>query len=426
MNILIDDGVFARQPIEYKISDINDMTHGERGFKMIPSARKDYACFAIWEGGRSRENDIIAELGKKFTIIADFLIHWSDRCYRRNIQRLYLRPGEGGGTGYDRKIGKPPFRFVIVEDTSPCYTWMKSVSGHIEPSNQNVVREKYRFRSWFAEPYQVHSSNNVSEFYFQSVLLLGRSLLQKSLLTRSADMVELHRDLEGADGWESWQELFSVLNICTNYLVLRNYDALPSKSSEGDVDFLCENLQWLASAANVRQNSNRSYKGHVDVGGERFPVDIRFVGDGYYSAAWEKDVLRRRAFYDGMYVPRADDYFFTLLYHCKVHKKTVDQKYHDLLKQLAVSMSFDWFITIDMNDDFEVGRILEGYMLSNNYYYEAPIDSGVYLNKCVTCYISKMPYKNRRSRPFINSIKKRLKPFLMVKQGLTPSLKQKR
>lgn len=417
MNIQLEHDVFVRQPIEYDLLDESNAADSECRKKMLPSAKKDYACFAIWEGGRSREDDIVAELKKSFTIVADFLIYWSDRHYRRNIQRLYLRLREGSGAGYDEKIGKPPFRFVIVEDNHPSYTWMKSVSGYIEPSNQNVVREKYRFRSWFDKPYQVHSSNNISEFYFQSVLLLGRPLLKQSLCTRSPEMLEVHRDLEGADGWKDWSELLSVLNVTANYLVLRNYDDLPNKSSQGDIDFLCEDSQWLASAANVQQNINRSYKGHVDVGGEKIPVDIRFVGDGYYSAAWEKDVLRRKAFHDGMYIPRADDYFFTLLYHCKVHKRLVSEKYHMILHQLAESMNFDWFKNVDISDDNEVGKILKGYMLSNNYYYERPVDRGVHENKNVAKHISTSPYVNRNVPPLIQMIKKRIKkiikPFLM-------------
>lgn len=417
MNIPFDNDVLVRQPIDYQLQDGPAAASDETCFRMIPRVRNEYACFAIWEGGRRREDDIVAELGKRFTIVADFLIHWSDRHYRRNIQRLYLRPGETGGVGYDRKVGKPPFRFVIVEDAVPSYTWWKSVSGNIEPSNRNVVREKYRFRSWFDEPYQVHSSNNIGEFYFQSVLLLGRPLLQQALCRRSPETVELHRDLEGADGWKDWKSLFAILNVCTDYLVLRNYENLPRQAEAGDVDFLCDNLQLLASAANVRQNINRTYKGHVEVGGERIPVDIRFVGDGYYSAAWEKDVIRRKVFLDGMYVPRPDDYFFTLLYHCKVHKRSVDRKYVALLGQMAKRMGFDWYDSVDLSDDDAVGGVLKGYMLSNNYYYERPIDRGVHENKGVIKTISKMPYNNRTGSPLIRSIKKRIKPYLPLRRS---------
>lgn len=417
MNIPFDHDVFARPPIDYRLEQEPSAGGAAPGFRMRPGAGREYACFAIWEGGRGREDDIVAELSERFTLLADFLIHWSDRHYRRNIQRLYLRPGAKGGAGYDEKIGRPPFRFIIVEDTAPSYTWGKSVSGDIEPCNRNVVREKYRFRAWFDAPYQVHSSNNIREFYFQSVLLLGLPLLAQVLCHGVTERRELHRDLEGADGWTDWASFFSVLNVCADYLVLRNFDDLPRRREDGDIDFLCDDLQWLASAANVHQHVDCPYKGRVEVGGEWIPVDIRFIGDGYYSAAWEKDVVRRRVFQDGLYVPRIDDHFFTLLYHCKVHKRTVAAAYETLLKRLASEMGFDWFAGVELSDDAAMGRLLEGYMRANNYYYERPMDRGVYENKSVTRIIDGRPYANRVRSPLIRAIKKRLRPYLMPRRS---------
>ncbi|QFU01527.1 hypothetical protein FIU83_07720 [Halomonas sp. THAF5a] len=415
MNVSFEHDVLVRQPIDYQLQEVGRASDDEESsIRLRPDVGEEYACFAIWEGGRGREDDIVAELGERFTIVADFLIYWSDQHYRRNVRRLYLRPGESAGKGYDKKIGKPPFRFIIVEDAAPSYTWWKSVSGHIEPTNRNVVREKYRFRSWFDEPYQVHSSNNISEFYFQAVLVLGKPLLNQALSRRSPETVELHRDLEGANGWESWKQLFSVLNVCSDYLVLRKYDDLPLHAGEGDVDFLCGDIQWLASAANVHQNNDRTYKGHVDVAGQRIPVDIRFVGDGYYSASWEKDVLKRKVFHDGKYVPRLDDYFFTLLYHCKVHKESVDKSYEDLLKCLADRMGFDWFESVDVNDDDTIGNLLKGYMVSNSYCYERPIDFGVKANKEVIKIISRVSYNNRKRSSLVRSVKKRVKKYVSI------------
>ena len=134
----------------------------------------DYACFALWDGARSRESKIIEDIGRHFDVIGNYEIHWSKEHYRRNISRLYeINGGREEFTGWDKKIGAPPFRFIVARDNSPSYTWKRSVSGAIEPSNERIVEAKYRYRSWFDAKYQVHSSNNISEFLFQTALVLG-------------------------------------------------------------------------------------------------------------------------------------------------------------------------------------------------------------------------------------------------------------
>lgn len=346
------------------------------------SARKGLACFAIWEEGRSKEKEIIDELKQSFNIIADFLIYWTDENYNRNIHRLYQRAqGSTEFKGYHNKIGRPPFRFLIVEDFNPSYTLMKNVSGLIETSNKNVVTKKYEFRSWFEKEYQVHSSNNNSEFIFQTTLVLGTALLDEALTSPCLVTKEIHQDLQGANGWRSWKDLFSILNRCSNYLILRNFENLPMESGAGDVDFLCNDYQRLASSANIYQKKTKPYKGVVRVAGSDISIDIRFVGDGYYPCSWQKDMLSRRRKYKGVYVLPPDDYFFTVLYHCKLHKGDVDEKYRNLLVNIAHEMQWDWFSDVDIDDDLQVVNLLKGYLQSNKYYFEIPIDSGVYRNE---------------------------------------------
>jgi hypothetical protein len=416
MNTSSDKCFGFHQPVEYLSDSLIGCLSDNETLSIRSSANREYACFAIWEGGRAKEKDVIEGLREKFDIVADFLIHWSDKHYSRNIQRLYQRPGIHSGTGYDKKIGKPPFRFVIVEDKNPSYAWMRSVSGLIEPSNRNVVEKKYEFRSWYEREYQVHSSNNIGEFYFQAILILGEVLLYESIRSRDSGLKVINKDLEGAEGWKDWSELLKVLNFCSNYLVLRNFDHLPKDASEGDVDFLCDNYQLFASAANIFQKAGRTYKGVVEVSGARIPVDIRFVGDGYYSAAWQKDMLRRRLLSDGMYVPSVDDYFFSILYHCKIHKKTPSLRYQDLLQDLAERMRFDWFLDVDLHNDAMVAEIIKGYMGFNNYYYEKPIDHGVYENKDVVSVVKQTSLTSKGGASWKRVLKRGLRPLLLLRR----------
>jgi hypothetical protein len=371
------------------ISNIKYGLTGNGAFNIAPLGHEDYACFAIWEGGRDKEKQILADLKQNFEIIGNFLIYWSEEHYTRNIARLYESDSTKVAFSTNNKIGKPPFRFILVRDKNPQYTWLKSVSGAVEPSNEKIVRKKYEYRDWFARKFQVHSSNNLGEFILQAVLILGCDMFGRCMAGEMGDKETiLRKDLEGAAGWKSWASLFRVLNYCSDYLVLRNFESLPERLDDSDIDFLCDNVQRLATAANIYQETGKPYKGVMTITGQTIKTDIRFVSDGYYPALWQKDMLAQKVLSNGFYVPRADDYFFSLLYHCKIHKKQVKPKYKTLLAAMAKNMRFDWFNNANIESEETAKEILSGYMKANFYFYEQPIDSGVGENEKI---ISALP-----------------------------------
>lgn len=356
--------------------------HGSEPFSLSIGASTDYACFALWSGARTKEGEILRDLRERFEVVGDFEIEWSKRNYNRNISRLYENSGGlEEFRGWNQKVGPVPFRLVVVRDLSPSYTWKRSVSGMVEPSNEKVVAAKYRYRDLFSQKYQVHSSNNIEEFFFQGALLLGPDRLATLFERSSCREERLAQDLEGAEGWKSWEHLFSVLNLATRYVVLRNFDDLPGRLGDSDIDFLCDNFQRLASAANVHQSESRPFKGRILVAGEAISADLRYTGDGYYPALWQKDMLTRRVLGRGFYVPAADDLFFSLLYHCKVHKPEVRPNYEEQIDRLAQALRFDWYHRDDVNNDAACRKILAGYLRAKNLSYEEPVDPGVYCNE---------------------------------------------
>lgn len=371
-------------------SDICYKPVSDQHFHMSAGSFQELACFAIWEEGRKKEDHIIHDLSEEFEVLGNFLVYWSDEHYAANVARLYEYPyKEQPFSGYIPKIGKPPFRFVIVRDQNPSYTWKQSVSGAIEPANEAIVRKKYEYRSWFSKNYQVHSSNNLREFYHQAVLVLGLPLLKSVLAGEYAGIeTEIEKDLEGAAGWADWKELFSVLNHTTNYLVLRNFESLPEKLDDADIDFLTPEFQRVASAANVVQQMNRPYKGILKVGDQNIPTDIRFVGDGYYPTIWARDLIDRKVIRNGIYAPAEDDYFFTLLYHALVHKNHIKPAYKNRLQEMATQMRFDWYTGSKSEEISHLTELLRGYMKANKYYYTNPLDRDVGASKAV---VKKLP-----------------------------------
>jgi hypothetical protein len=255
---------------------------------------------------------------------------------------------------------------------------MKSVSGAIEFLNKNVIERKKAYRSLFDKPFQVHSSCNFNEFSAQAALVLGMDTLEATLRGENkGDVVELRKDLEGAEGWRNWDELFSILNYGSNYLVLKDFERLPGELSGEGIDFLCDDYQGLASVANVYQDLAKPYTGKMLVGGQEVNVDMRFVGDGYYSASWEKDILANRIKHKSLYVPCAEDLFFSLLYHVRVHKQEVTETHATALETMAKSLGFDWFSSEQINNDKAMGANLSGYMHAKRYFYETPMDPRV-------------------------------------------------
>ena len=392
-----------------------------RGFSLNIGCNDDYACFAIWHGALSKQDEIVTDLSTNFELIGDFTVHWSEQNYNNNIERLYERISRPSVfNGYDGKIGPTPFRFLVIRDRNPQYTWKRSVSGLIEPTNEAVVAAKYKYRSWFEKPFQVHSSNNLSELLFQLVLVLGPERMSRALCAEDVIKETLHKDLEGADGWDNWRHLFSVLNVGCNYLVLRNYEGLPDRMDDADIDIQCDNFQRIASAANVKQSAALPFKGLMRISGDNIPVDIRFVGDGYYPAVWQMEMLRRRQLKDGIYVLAPDDLFFSILYHSKIQKPFVSQKYANKLQQLADELRFDWYSSNFIEDDEKCREYLGGYLRGRQLSYEVPVDRGVYANGKIIAGLPQRMVHFSAPRRLFREIKAKAKKALREPRQILP------
>merc|ERR1712194_158880 len=91
-----------------------------------------------------------------------------------------------------------------------------------------------------------------------------------------------------------------------------------------------------------------SISGHKQVGdrvqnsllldGKEVQVDVRFVGDGYIDPAWMSRVIENRVrSRNGLfYVMDSTDYFYTLLYHATVQKKSFGADYFERLVQMPI------------------------------------------------------------------------------------------
>ena len=142
--------------------------------------------------------------------------------------------------------------------------------------------------------------------------------------------------------WGSFKEFFDVLNKECKYLVLRNYRDITDEGKAGgeheDIDFLCDDAARFIAVCGCEPRKSAKDRIHqkILVGGKVIPVDIRYVGDGYYDPAWEADMLKRRRLYDErMYIMDETDEYYSLVYHAVIQKNTVSEDYAARLAKMA-------------------------------------------------------------------------------------------
>lgn len=362
--------------------------------QLMHNIADEYALFALWKDAKPFEDRIRQHLANEFEVVLDAEIVWSKKNFFWNACRLYETPVQNTDPGrkirgHARKIGDPSFRLFIVKDPQPTYAYQASVSGDIAPINTKVAAAKREFRSWIDAPYRVHSSNNINEFYTQAVQLLGVERLTQIFDRQTMPGQVIEKDLEGADGWTSWSHAMAVLKWSVDYVVLRNFET-EDLGQDGDIDLLCTNHQTLCSALAARQLVKRGklYKGRMIVAGKEVSVDARYCGDGYFDRAWQHALLSRKVFANGIFRPRDDDYFFSLLYHAAVHKPQIKPAYQTRLKGFGGALK-EIGESLESFESEPVTRALKGYMAANRYVYEQPVDPKVGKNQSVVRHLPK-------------------------------------
>lgn len=389
----------------------------------------DYSLFALWKPARPFISEIRNYLENSFEVLLETEISWTETYFSQNAARLYEVPIFKDGkdflipTDHSDKIGDTNFIVFVVKDSTPDYSYAPSVSGNIELSNLSIVKAKLIFREWISNKstsnYAVHSTNNILEFFSQAPLLLGVQIFKDILKGNKLSTPSIKSDLVGADGWNSYKELFEVLAYSSNYLILRNFETLPLKNSDVDLDILTDSYQHFASITGAIQSPNKPYKATIVVAGQKVPLDIRFIGDGYYCTQWQKDMIDTKSMLNGVYTPREDHYFFSLLYHAKVQKPDVKNSYVTTLIELSKKLNFKWFSDQSFNNE-NSKNILKGYLQSNDYSYTTPLDTAVYKNTAIVDslpkadnFVKKLSFKQKSKRLILKVIPNRFYTFYL-------------
>lgn len=171
------------------------------------------------------------------------------------------------------------------------------------------------------------------------------------------------------------KNLFEIMNR-TNYLVLRNYDDIICgwETKTDDIDVLCENRDEFVAAvgAVLCRTSGICHNYYVPIGEKKIRMDIRSIGDGYYDAVWERDMLAHRVWHDGFFVMAQEDYINSIAYHALIQKKSFSDKYFNIIKGEY---------GVKSKSAMKCGIKMTRFMKEHGYHFVLPQDPFVTLNK---------------------------------------------
>ena len=347
----------------------------------------EYHLFIIWKKATKHYDDIIDYLGKKFEIVEVTKFHWTKKNSFNNLCRFY---GNNILTMIYKQLhcGSSPFIMIVVRDSSPLYQERKTLHG-AETVNTRIFDTKIKLRKLTGGGHKVHGTNSPEEFAHDYFLLTGKDPETIGEATKwDGKIKNSHQDLAGANGWESMEQFLCALNNSVEYVILRNYDNLPSDytfNGHNDIDILCKNKRYLRLATNakrVHRYLNRVLH-IIKISGEKIPFDFRSVGDGYYCRDWGENILTNRIKHEnGFFIPEKKDYFYSLLYHALVHKYKVSEDYKFKLNSLKNSLDTD--INIDLLEEVNMSSVLDEFMKADNYTYVECDDQTVHFNHLYT------------------------------------------
>ncbi len=345
--------------------------------KMTKGNNETY-IFIIWEKARNKTDEIINDLDKKFVIRNVIEITWSQNEFLNNLKRFYGRSlPDAKEKSY--VCGTGPFLVVIVSDINPKFNEPSKSGISLERDyvNSNILNCKLKYRKLIGKKFTIHSSVSKNETEHNLTLLFGKNIddFTKELPTKWDGIIKkIKLDLIGTDGWKNMNELFYVMNGTVNYVVLRNFEGMPSEFDYNDVDLLVEDekLAYIVKKDfSLVKDNLRSIK--IKVGTNNITLNPNYVGDHYYDQKWEKDILKRRVLHDsGFYIPNKSDYFYTLLYHVIFHNRwkkiiNIREDYKKLLLNLAKELKLEEVTEISLNNKSLSEIVIKKYMKKSFY-----------------------------------------------------------
>ncbi len=344
--------------------------------------------FIIWEKARNHEQEIIAKIRQKFSVLKLFEVSWNRDKFSENLTSFYGAKLPKN-SHKEEHCGNGKFLLIVVEDQNPQYAERPTSKG-VQVVNINLFDAKDEYRQITGGGHKIHSTNSLKEVQHDIVLLTGLSLkdFRKKYQTPSQEVEELKIDLPAVRGWKSVEELFYFLNETSEHVVLRNFDILPksfSSEEHGDIDLLVDDLNEIMFVTGATKIFDLDYRVHckIKIVSEEVLFDFRYLNDGYYDSKIEKEILQTRKLNEqNIFTPSSEMHFYSLLYHALVHKHKIANDYLISFSKLSDAVG-----VIDYSKNFRelkeeyLKKLLDEWMVKNGYSYTKPNDKSVIFNE---------------------------------------------
>jgi len=335
----------------------------------------------IWSKGLYKKEKIISDIKTKFDILRIYNIKWSVNKFSENLSRFYSE-NLPKNSSKERHCGNGVFTCILVKDNNPIYEQRKTSRGY-RVVNVNLFDSKQLYRKWTGGGHKIHATDDISETKIQLAILFGFSYDDFLLKEHSSDQeIDYDYDLMGAHGWNSFEELFKILNLSVNYVILRNFLNLEEQLNveHPDVDLLIENKKLVIDLLNAKPTTNKPYRTQYNVliKKRKINFDLRYVGDNYYDSNWEIDILNTKKVYGYLFIPNDEMLLYSLIYHSLIHKENISLDYINTFKELFTKQNIQYKMS-----DFVEGSLLTillSYMKYKNYNIVEPYDLTVGFN----------------------------------------------
>jgi hypothetical protein len=349
----------------------------------MTQGQQELHLMIIWNRGLAMRQDILADLAANFQIVDVLDVEWPRKDFARNISRFYGKKLPDVGRKV-RECGEGPFTLVTFIDAQPQYE-ERSTNAGVEQVNARIFDLKKSYRERRDSDFSVHATNSPEETRRDIFLLLQADYDAYLAEAKPWDGVTRPYGKNTAcfSGFNDLRELFALLNLCCRYLVLRNYEGLPEQfvvGSHGDIDLLVESVEEVVALLGLEKESESELRVRYYVtlsSGDTVYFDLRSPDDGYYDPRWSRHILDTRSLdARGFYVPDAESFCYTLMYHALIHKKHIAEDYPPKLQQAYARL----FPGQQLAPDSMV-EVLEAHMLERGYAYTQPQDPSVYFNE---------------------------------------------
>lgn len=358
-------------------------------FRMVDEAKglehlsRELHLVIVWGNGASEKDELERKLLSNFKVLDVFMFDWGEGSKFNSNMKLFYGENLPEGCKKEKDIGVKPFYCYVVEDCNPVYGWVKHWGKNIYV-NKNIYSYKMENRKKNGEYFNfIHATNDQEEFYHDACLLLGEEYPKRlfSIDAWDGNIIKMPTNVKASGwGWSSIEELFYALECNLKYVVLRNFENLPGEytyGEHGDIDLLVDNLELALKVSGAEYVKNEVHY-RILIKGEYVHFDFRHLGDGYYDEKWQSAILSNSLDKNGFRSPSLEDYFFSLIYHCLIHKSEVKKDYVIRLQEYAKMLNIKLFSPDKMV------ALLDKYMQEKEYRVTLPQDKSVFFNSRIS------------------------------------------